>query len=262
VDLIVKGTMDPGNSAAQLKLLESLVAQGVDALVVTPASPERMVAPLESLAAKGLKIVVADTDLPGNSTFPFVGYDQKKFSQAAAEAFSALVRVDDEVAIFSSSEFDQIVRQRDRFILARLMELHPRLKVHTEFMAVANEHSPMSEKADLLVKTYPDANLLIATSSHSTSILLAAVNHLGAADKIKIAGFGFTLTADTVAAIKRGTMPAFIVLLPKDIGYKSVTAAVALIRGTPVPARTDIPFQIITKDNIAAANVQLLGIEK
>jgi ABC-type sugar transport system substrate-binding protein len=81
-------------------------------------------------------------------------------------------------------------------------------------------------------------------------------------DKVKIAGFGSSLNTDAIQAIESGTMLAFVVQVPRDIGYKSVIAAAALIRGEPVPAKTDINFFVVTKENIDDPAVQPLKAGK
>ena len=259
VNLIVRGTTNVSNSEAQLKLLESLVGLKIDALVITPANPALAVGPLQSHAARGLKIVVAESDLGGDTPFPFVGYDQTKLASTAATAFAALLNKDDDVALFRSVS-DQVVVQRDKVIVARLKELQPELRLYLDFFAVSNEHSSVGEKAVLLVQKYPAAKLFIGTSTPSTLALLNAAKSAGAGNKIKIAGFGFQLTHQITDAIENGTIPTFVCQVPRELGYKSVAAAAALLRGETVPARTDVAFFIVTKANLQTPEIQALRV--
>jgi ABC-type sugar transport system substrate-binding protein len=262
VDLIVKGSNDAGNVGVQLKLLEALVNQKVDAVVIMPANPERLVDPLKALAATGLKVVIAESELSGETGFLFVGYDQDKLAWNAAQAYGALLKDGDEVTIFRGNTVDQVIFRRDKIIIARLKEVYPNLRLHLDIFATTNELGSVSQKAELMLQKYPNSKLFIATSSLSTSDLLTTAKNLGLADRVKIAGFGSSLGADTIQAIESGTMPDFVVQVPRDIGYKSVTAAAALIRGKPVPAKTNNNFFVVTKENIDDPAVQPLKAGK
>jgi ribose transport system substrate-binding protein len=261
VDLIVKGTPDSANSAAQLKLLDALVGQEIDALVIAPVDPERSLGPLQAYAAKGLKIVVGESELPAGAAFPFVGYDQTKLALAAGTAFAAALQPNDTVAVFRGVS-DRTVVERDKVILARLKELRPNLGFYLDFFAVSTESSTVADKAGFLLQKHPDAKLFIATSSPTTSALLAAAKNQPGNGKIRIAGFGYRLSPETLAALDDGTMPTFVCQAPRDIGYKSVAAAVALIRGEPVPPRTDVAFFVVTKETLNDPAIQSLKVGK
>lgn len=261
VDLIVKGSNDAGNVGVQLKLIDALANQKIDALVIMPANPERLVAPLKALAATGVKIIIAESELPGTAGFPFVGYDQDKLAGNAAQAYGALLKDGDEAAIFRGNTVDQVIVQRDKIVIAKLKEIHPNLRLHLDIFATTNELGTVSQKAELMLKKYPGSKLFIATSSLSTANLLLTVKNLGYADNVKLAGFGASLDADTIQAIQSGTMSVFVVQVPREIGYKSVTAAAALIRGKAVPPRTDIDYFVVTKENLNDPALQPLKIE-
>ncbi len=155
---------------------------------------------------------------------------------------------------------DQIVVQRDKIILSRLKELHPNLSLYLDFYAVSTETSTVTDKARFLLQKHPGAKLFIATSSPATAALLAAAKSRPDAGKIRLAGFGFQLNDETIEAIENGTMVAFLCQVPRDIGYKSVAAA--LIRGEPVPPRTDVLFFMVTKANLNDPAIQALKSSK
>lgn len=256
VDLVVRGVRSVSNPGAQIKLLESFASQKIDALVITPTNAERLIAPLQAAAALGLKIVVAESELAADTSFPYVGYDQAGLAAAAATAFASLVSGQDEVAIFRGVT-DQTIVQRDKIILARLKELRPTLRLHLDFFAITNDSSTTAEKAALLFQKHPGSRLFIGTGSGATHAMLAAARTAGIG-AVKIAGFGFHLTPEVVQAIEEGTLQALVCQMPREMGYKSVATAAALIRGEKVPPRTNISFVVVTRDNLNTPAVQAL----
>lgn len=250
VNLVVKGVPHASNYNAQLKFLEVFENTKIDAFVITPANPEQLAAPLAALAAKGRKIVVAETQLAGNTTLPFVGMDQTKLSLAAVTAFAAAVQDGDEVALFRSTLSDYILQQREALILAKLRELRPNLRLRLNVFSVETDTGTAGDKGEMLLQQYPNCKLFIAISSASTDRLVEAAKNLKLEGKARIGGFGCVLNETRTADITNGTVLVYVAQAAKDIGYKSVMAAVALTKGEKVPLVTNIDHFIITKDNV------------
>lgn len=255
VNLVIRGVRSVTDAGVQIKLLESFANQKIDALVITPTNPELLLAPLNSAAASGLKIVVAESELAANAPFPYVGYDQSELGSAAGTAFASLLETQDEVAIFRGVS-DQAIVYRDRFILVRLRELRPALRLRLDVFAVTNDFSSIEDKAALLLEKYPGSRLFIGTGSGATRALLRAAKTSLGPRPVKIAGFGFSLTPDLVQSIEEGTLQMLICQRPRELGYKSVITAAALIRGEKVPSKTDISFVVVTRENLNTPAVQ------
>lgn len=250
VDLVIKGVRGSGYFGAQLKFLEGLVSQKTDAIVITPANPVELAAPLKALAAQGIKIVLAETQLPENSTMPYVGLDQTKMSLAAAKAFAAVVKDGNEVSMFRGTNTDYVLQQREPAIIAALKKAHPNLKLHLNIYNVENEAGSVEDKAELLLTGYPGSKLFIATSSLSTRTLVQVAKDNNLNHRVKIGGFGSVINAEIAADIESGFIPVYVLQQARDIGYKSVAAAVALVRGEKVPLVTNTDFFIVTKENV------------
>lgn len=250
VDLVVKAYRDSSNFTVQLRFLEGLINQQVDAIVVAPANPLQMAAPLKAWVEKGVKIVVAETQLPENTLLPFVGLDQTKLSIAAAKAFAEAVEDRDEVAAFRGTTADYILQQREVLMFATLKEIRPNLRLRLNFFAVETEAGSVANKAELLLKEYPNSQLFIASSSAATNSLLQTAKALDLGSKVRIGGFGSILNPALVGDIESGLISVFILQYAKDIGYKSVLAAVALAKGEQVPLVTSTDFFIVTKENV------------
>ncbi len=257
VDLVVKGVRSVTNPGVQIKLLENFANQKIDALVITPTHAERLVEPLKAAAEQGLKIVVAESELAGANSFPYVGYDQAELAVAAATAFGSLLNAQDEVAIFRGAN-DQTIVYRDKFIIARLRELRPALQLHLDVFAVTNDLSTTEEKAALLFQKYPSSRLFIGTASGATNSMLTASKTLPDSGRVRIAGLGFSLTPELIQAIEDGTIEMLLCQMPRELGYKSVATAAALIRGEKVPSKTTVSFLTVTRENLNTPAVQAL----
>lgn len=68
-----------GKVDKQIKDIEDLLAKGVDALLVTPASPEALVPVLSKAYKSGIPVIVFNSGLSGDQFTAFVGTDEIEF---------------------------------------------------------------------------------------------------------------------------------------------------------------------------------------
>ena len=258
VDLLVKGANEVGNTGIQIKLLDSLVNQKLDAIVVTPVDPARIGPALQQYAAKGTKLVVAETALADGAGIPFVGYNQEQLAIQAAEVFAQSFADGDEVTIFRGNASDRIVVLRETVIIERLKRLRPNVRLHLDFFAITDESGSSRSRAELMLAKYPNAKLFISTSSVSTDALLSAILAQPEPTKFKMAGFGSAIDGHTAKAIETGIVAALIAQIPRQIGYRSVLVAAALVRGEKVAEHTDVPHFVVTKDNVNSPDLRVL----
>ena len=73
-----------------------------------------------------------------------------------------------------------------------------------------------------------------------------------------MAGFGSTINGHAAKAIDTGVIAAFIAQSPRQIGYRGVLVAAALVRGEKVPERTDVPYFVVTKENVNSPELRVL----
>jgi ribose transport system substrate-binding protein len=82
-DLLANGIKDEIDTAGQIRLIQQMLAQHVDALVVAPADSKALVPVLQSAIAKGVIVINIDNRLDASAlaekkiTVPFVGPDNR-----------------------------------------------------------------------------------------------------------------------------------------------------------------------------------------
>jgi ribose transport system substrate-binding protein len=257
VDVVVKAPLSESDVAVQVQLLNALVAQGIQALVIAPNDKDILAAPVAAAAAKGIKIVVIDSPLAGKAPGVILGTDQNAAGAAAGRFLAGLVKDTDEVAILKHNQTGGATAEREIGASDALRTLRPKLVIHGDIYA-SSEPGTEGEKTKLLLRKHPAISAVLASSTPGTLAMLKEIQAEGLAGKVRLVGFGFNLNADVAAAIEAGAMQAWIAQLPKDVGYKSVETALALINGQAVPPVIHTDFLVITKDNLKDARVQAL----
>lgn len=257
VDLIVKAPPTESDVSVQIRLLNAMAAQGVQAIVIAPINKEALAIPIASAAVTGIKIVVIDTPLTGKAAPVFIGTDHEEAGKAAGALLAKLVTDTDEIGLFRHSQTSGATVLRDNGALASFRAVHPNNTIHSEIFA-SSEPGAEADKAKLLLTEHPKVKAILATGTQGTLAMLQMLNDMKLAGTVKLVGFGFNLQPNVAAALESGAMSGWIAQLPKEMGAKGVASALSLLNGESVPAIVHTDFVVITKDNLHDPKVQAL----
>ena len=99
----------------QIRIIESQISAGVDALAVAPSQADQVQPTLEKAVAAGIPVILVDTDLAnfGNKS-AFVGTDNKLGGQLGGEFIAKALKAGDEVAIIRGAAGDPVHNLREQ----------------------------------------------------------------------------------------------------------------------------------------------------
>lgn len=256
-EVVVKAPMSESDISVQIQLINTLVRQNVQAIVIAPENKDALAGPVAAAAAKGIRIVVLDSPLAGDSTRVFIGTDQHAAGAAAGALLASLLQARDELSLLKHNQTGGATEQRELGAIEEVRTKWPNLVIHGDIYA-SSESGTEEQKAELLLTRYPQTKGILASSTPGTMAMLKVLQAKGLAGKIQFVGFGFNLNSEVAAAIESGAMQGWIAQLPKNVGYKGVEAALALLKGEKPPTVIHIDFIVITKDNLKTPAVQAL----
>lgn len=257
VEIVVKTPPSENDIAAQVQLLNALVAQGVEVIVIAPSSKEALTPPLAALAAKGMKIVIVDSSLGSDGPGVFVGSDQHAAGEAAGTFLGSLMPDGGEITFLKHNQTSSAAAEREQGALERLRASHPKAVIHGDIYA-STEKGVEAERAALVLSKYPETKGIIATSSSGTLAMIEVLRAKKAGGTIKFVGFGYNLTPAAAEAIEQDIMQGWVAQLPHRIGAQGIETAIALTKGENVPPVVYTPVVIITKDNLHQPEIQAL----
>jgi ribose transport system substrate-binding protein len=256
-DVTVKAPLKETDVSVQIRLLNAMAGQGMQAIVIAPINKEALARPIASIAVSGVKIVVIDTAITGKAAPVFIGTDQQAAGKAGGDLLASLVTDKDEVAFFKHSQASGATVDRDAGALAGFRASRPNAVIHGDIYA-SSEPGLEKQKAELLLKEYPHVKAILATGTAGTLAMLDVLKAQNLAGSIKLVGFGFNLTPDVASAIESGALTGWIAQLPKEMGSKGVATAVSLLKGETVAPVINTDFVVITKGNLKEPKVQAL----
>jgi len=127
--------------------------------------------------------------------------------------------------------------------------------LHADIFA-SSEKDTEEDKARFLFSKYPNTKAVFASATRGTLAAIKVIREKGLVGKVKVVGFGLYLPAEAAAAIEDGILAGWVAQQPKDLGYKGVETAIALLQGKSVPAVVHPSYLVLTKDNFRDPKIQ------
>jgi rhamnose transport system substrate-binding protein len=235
-EVIFNGPTTP-TAEGQIEVLNSLIAQRVDAIAVSANDPDALVPTLKRAMERGIKVVSYDSGVApaGRQVHLAPSSDQ-----LIGETVVALVA---ELAPEGKGKFAVVsATPTSTNQNSWLAEMRKALSAHAGLELVSVVYGDdVSDKsyreAVALLKQHPDLVVLVSISSVGIVASARAVEDQGLTGKVKVTGLG--LPSELAGYVEKGVVPKFAIWNPIDLGYATTQIAVRLARGgdatQPVP---------------------------
>jgi len=233
------GTDDEGELAA----IESMITQGVQAIIITPTSPNVQDA-LQKAVDGGIKVILVDNDIPGwAGKTSLVATDNMAGGVLAGQFMAKQLSPGDSIAIPEGVAGAPSLQQRvDGF----KQGLGDGFKIVASLPTDCDQTKGLNAAQDILTAN-PDVKAIYGACGPPI---------LGALETIKTAGksikvVGFDAGGDEVKAIVAGDELASVAQFPAKMGSDGAQAAFDAISGKTVKPNIDTGTAMVTKDNAA-----------
>lgn len=226
-----------GTPDGQVTYINTLTQQGVGAIAISANDPTALCDAIAEARAAGVKIVTFDSDTSPECRDIFI-------NQATAEGI-AKIQVDliaeqigDEgkVAILSATANATNQNAWIELMKKELTDNHPNIEL-VDVVYGDDDDQTSFDKTAALLQTYPDLKGIISPTTVGIS---AAARYLQTSEfkgKVQLTGLG---TPNQMRDfVTDGTVTAFALWNPGDLGYLAAFAAKALIEGTITGAEGD-----------------------
>ena len=242
--------------ASQIPAIQAAVAKGANALVVSATDPSALCPTLNAAIKKGITVVTYDSDAPTCRTL-FV--NQASTAQIGTSEVSLLaseIHDSGQIAILSATASAPNQNAWIGFMKQELKK-YPKMKLVTTVYG-NDDPTTATQVAQGLLQHYPNLKGII---SPTTVGILAAAQVVSASSrrgKVLVTGLG---TPDSMKKyVADGTVKAFELWNPANLGYLAAYAAVNLASGKI----TNAPGQSFTagklgKFTVGAGHTILLG---
>ena len=227
-EVIFTGPTTP-TAEGQIEVLNSLIAQRVDAIAVSANDPDALVPTLKRAMERGIKVVSYDS---GVATAGRVAHLAPSSDQLIGETVVALAA---ELAPAGQGKFAVVsATPTSTNQNSWLAEMRKALPEHAGLDLVSVVYGDdVSDKsyreAVAVIKQHPDLAVLVSISSVGLVASARAVEDQGLTGKVKVTGLG--LPSELIGYVEKGVVPKFAIWNPIDLGYATTQIAVRLARG-------------------------------
>jgi|YelNatPaOPRAMG01_1025707.scaffolds.fasta_scaffold05653_10 inositol transport system substrate-binding protein len=231
----------------QVQQVESFIAQRVDAIILNPCEVEASSPAVDRAKAAGIPIVNVNSETRSAPT-AFVGSRDEESARLAVEFIARRLNGRGNLVMMHGylGQAAQIRRDRGaREVLAR----YPGLKL------LAHQTAEWDRaKAVTLMENWIQAygTNIHAVFAHNDEMGLGAVLALEQArlkDRVIVASVD--AIADALRAVQDGRLDATVFQDARGQGSRAVETAVRLARKQPAETEVFLPFQLITRENVA-----------
>ncbi|NKN37618.1 rhamnose ABC transporter substrate-binding protein [Agrobacterium sp. a22-2] len=213
----------------QIEVINSLIAQGVDAIAISANDPDAVVPALKKAAQRGIKVISWDSGVAAEGRIMHLNPSSNELigKMCLQLAASHLPEGKGDFAILSAT-----TTSTNQNIW--IEEMKKQLKDFPGLNLVTTVYGD-----DLADKSYREANGLL-TSQANVKVIVAptTVGVLAASQAVKDAGkigdvfvTGLGLPSEMAGAIKSGATKEFAIWNPIDLGYSATQIAYHLVKG-------------------------------
>ena len=234
------GTDDEGVIAA----IESMITQQVDAIAITPTSPNVADA-LQKAVDAGIPVVLIDNDIPDwDGKTAVVATDNFAGGQLAGTWLKENLPEGATLAVLQGVLGNPSLDDR---VDGMLDTLGDAASVVATTPTDCDQTKGLDAGQDILTAN-PELDAIYAACGPPLLGALEAMKSAGRDDLITV---GFDASPDEVAAILAGTQTASVAQFPAKMGSLGVQAAFDAASGNAVEASIDTGTEMVTKDNAA-----------
>ena len=197
--LLSNGIKNETDTAAQIKMVEQMVAQKADAIVIAPADSKALVPVLKNAVDKGVIVVNIDNRLDPealkekNLNIPFVGPDNRYGAKLVGDYLAQQLQAGDKVGIIEGVSTTTNAQQRT----AGFKDAMDAAKMNIVGVQSGNwEIANGNTVAAGMMRENPDLKALLAGNDSMALGAVAAVKSAGKTGKVLVVGY------DNIQAIK------------------------------------------------------------
>jgi len=246
-DVIVTFEGPDGEGAVdrQLDMISTALSKHPAALGIAAIDSQATVPLLQQFKDAGIPVIAFDSGVASDIPITSASTDNLASAALAADKMAELIGGEGEIAIVSFDQTSQTgIERRDGFV-AQIKAKYPKITI-VDIEYGGGDHLQSAEITKAILQAHPNLKGIFGTNEGAA--IGVAIGKKEAKSNIVVVGYDSG--ADQIAAIKDGTIAGSITQNPVGIGYETVKAAVAAIKGEKVPAHIDTGFYWYDKTNL------------
>jgi rhamnose transport system substrate-binding protein len=223
VEMIYTGPTTP-TAEGQIEIIGALIAQRVDAIVISANDPDALVPICKRAMSRGITVLSFDSGLaPAGRAFQINASSPELIGQKQIEMVSQTLGGQGEIAILSATA--QATNQNTWIGVMKSVLAKPEYgKLSLVDVAYGDDQSDKSYREAIgLFRKHPNLRAIIAPTTVGITAAAKAVTDQNLVGKVFVTGLG--LPSEMAGHVHTGAVERFAIWNPIDLGYTAVYAA-------------------------------------
>ena len=225
------GTETSGNAAtaaSQIPAIRAAISKGANALIVSATDPKAICPTLKQAMARKITVVTYDADAPSCRTMFVNQADTAAIGTSQVDLLAKLIHKKGKIAIVSAAASAPNQNAWIGF-MKRQLARYPDMKLVSTVYG-NDDPTKSTQVTQGLLQRYPDLKGIISPTTVGILAAAQVVSGQHKSGKVIVTGLGTPKSLKKY--VNNGTVPAFELWNPADLGYLAAQVAVQLASGT------------------------------
>ena len=247
VEITFEGPENETMVDKQIDMLTAALAKKPSAIGFAALDSQAALPLLKKAQEAKIPVIAFDSGVDSDIPVTTASTDNAVAAAGAADAMAKLIGEEGEVALVVHDQTSASgTLRRDGFV-NQMKAKYPNVKI-VDIQYGGGDHLKSTEITKTLLQAHPKLKGIFASNEGGA---IGAVNGVKEAGKTgKVVLIGFDSGKAQIDAIRSGLMSGAITQNPVGIGYETVKAAVATLKGETLPKTIDTGFYYYDKTNI------------
>lgn len=272
--------MPPKGIVDQKRMVESLLANSIQGIAISPIDAANQVGFINEAAARTF-VITQDSDAPDSDRLCFVGMDNYQAGRAAGKLVKEVMPEGGSVMIFVGRLEQLNAQQRRQGVIDEILDRPvqsldsvkidpPGFKSSGARYTFAGtrtdnfDYAKAKSNAEDAIAGVDGLGCMVGLFAYNTPACLTAVREAGKVGEIKLVSFDEA--DDTLSGIADGAVHGTVSQQPFEYGFQSVRILAGLVRGDdsvlPENGFLNIPIVVVRQDNVEEFRVKLNELKK
>jgi len=249
-EIIWNGPASETDFEGQIQIVDAAINQQMDAICLAPIDKKVLVAVVERAAAQKIPVIIFDSPVDSDKFTAQVATDNYAGGALGAARVGQILAGKGKIAEVAVQPGSASTMARESGFEETLAKDFPGIRLVDKQYGMADFGQSLKVSENMLTAS-PDLNGMFASNESST---VGAVRALKDRPGVKLVGFDSS--PQLVEALKNGVVDSLIVQDPFQMGYKSMVAAVAKLKGERPERIQNITPTLVTRDNMDSPEIQ------
>jgi ribose transport system substrate-binding protein len=222
-------------------------------IIVSPIQTLPLRTPIRRVLAKGIPVVVIDTELgiPSGPKLSYVLNDEESGGRIAAQRIGSILRGKGNIAIVGIQPELKSITVREHSFESTLSHEFPEIHVVARRLGLSGVPQEQHSAEELLAGT-TSIDAIVALSLAATRGTYYALAEFSKAGKIKLVGFD----QDLIPPIRDGGIDSIVVQNTYELGRAAMEIMNGQLKGSSGSAGVKVQPVLMTRENLDSAEIR------